>query len=157
MPAPFDTEEVLAWLDFVVNIIQHSHDVPPAKFQQLCEQEWSSPNRNTVDFLETIGCSDRTKQHYAHKLGLFRRDRSYALDVMRSEHQPFCFLSRDDPLLPLRSLKATTRAHDMSPAVVRAKIHDKFMNGAYGQFSSEFLEEIYMPLTAVQKERLTLG
>ncbi|KAK3704522.1 hypothetical protein LTR37_013805 [Vermiconidia calcicola] len=154
-----DRVEVRAWLDTVVSIVHHAHNVTETDFAQLCsDQHWLSPTHRTSDLLETIGCSEGTVKHYKHKLGIRIPHCSYGRDVMQQDMVALSELPADNMLKPLQQLLASKRARDILPAQVQCRIGEKFKHGGYGQFIPEYLERMdLIGLDPQVRQKLTVG
>ena len=154
-----DQDSVRAWVDVVVGIVQHAHDISAADFKELCTNVWQSPTYGTVDLLKTIKCSDRTIEHYGLRLGMPRASSNHGGDdVFRKDMANLELLPHENLIRPLVELLNHKQAQSLLPSNVYARIDEKLRLGGYGQFSREYLDELTsMDIGPELREKLTIG
>ncbi|KAK5132872.1 hypothetical protein LTR08_008588 [Meristemomyces frigidus] len=145
--------EILSWVDFVSNVVQHAHNTPQDEYADLCMNTFRHPSHHTLDLLKTIRCSPQTVQHYRHKLGMLSIGDCYANDLAAKEaakvdrHQPCrSFGTLQDNLIEM----IREQNH---PQSVQARITQKLVSSAYGQFSDEFLAQLDFTILGGEEAR----
>jgi hypothetical protein len=153
------TVEVLAWVDVVASIVEYGHATTASQIVARCTGEWQSPTHHVVDLMRTIGCSNQTIQHYEHRLNLGSSGKSYAEDFARQQSKEWKkMLSPDDQILPLLRHYSQQTLQVNHPDAVGMRISKKMLEGAYGQFPDNFLEQLTFPSELADvKENLRIG
>jgi len=150
--------EVLSWIDFLLRLVRHAHNTPNDKYADLCIGEFRSPSYSTLDLLKTLGCSQKTVNHYQQKLGMHTQGPSYADSLALQWFNQVGALGRDCIITPLLNETIKHRRVANHHEKIRARISKKFLQGGYGQFTDAFLDQVdFSSALAGTRESLRIG
>ena len=164
--ATLDPNAALAWVDFLVKLVEYSHDAQCDQVQQDCQTVWQDINHTTLDFLHTLGFRrrDSTFKHYQHVGPWCSPETTYSHTLLLSELNRANSFGDEDPMVEFMIFNSTELCKELNPDNVGARIQDKFTSLCYGQFEKSFVDfvarEQDWPLAGVKtahQMRLTIG
>ncbi|USW52117.1 Putative amidoligase enzyme [Septoria linicola] len=156
-----DAETALAWVDVLVRLVNYAHGKTVEDVIEECEKIWNDERHSTLDFLATLGFGKKDSQgqkrsvfndehgtfeHYKYATGQFKKGRrdydSLAQEHYQKDLQIAEAYGEEDFFYKIVKANSEMTFDETKPWAVRDKIHDKFMIGAYGQYSKGFLRQL---------------
>ena len=149
-----DSGEVLAYINFLVSLVQHSHKTEAIPFDSFINDSLSS-FRPTRSLLQTIECAPETLSFYDHKLDVQQTHNHFALDTFAQNQNTLIILGESDVRHDLLQANMRYNYNRTRPNNVRQHIGRKFLEGGYGQFPNHHPALQNIPRDI--REKLTTG
>ncbi|KAK0940685.1 hypothetical protein LTR29_007710 [Friedmanniomyces endolithicus] len=151
------SDEVLAWIDVLVQLTRHAHATPAKAFAKLATN-FLSPRFSALNLLTTIGCTRKTLSHYNSKVAHSASLAQIIAHTTQPAHVDAASVYHDDlfaretrvldswqgynPFRKLQLWNLRDRLATLHRGAINRRILKKFLAGGYGQFADAHLNAL---------------
>ncbi|KAK0293537.1 hypothetical protein LTR35_000141 [Friedmanniomyces endolithicus] len=168
------SDEVLAWIDVLVQLTRHAHATPAKAFAKLATN-FLSPRFSALNLLTTIGCTPETLSHYNSKVAHSASLAQIIAHTTQPVHVDAASVYHDDlfaretrvldswqgynPFRKLQLWNLRDRLATLHRAAINRRILKKFLAGGYGQFADAHLNALDLSEIGgdAARQRLRIG